>query len=55
MEEIKGDYENKLFDILGPKTFSLAESESSGESTFRFNAMSVKKETLGVVIKIQHE
>ncbi|MBR6278243.1 MAG: DUF4384 domain-containing protein [Bacteroidales bacterium] len=55
MEEIKGDYENKLFDILGPKTFSLAESESSGERTFRFNAMSVKKETLGVVIKIQHE
>lgn len=55
MEEIKGDYENKIFKILGPKTFSLKESETSGTSTFRFNAMSVKKETLAVVIKMQHE
>ncbi|MBR4268008.1 MAG: DUF4384 domain-containing protein, partial [Bacteroidales bacterium] len=54
MEQIKGDFENKLFTVLGPKTFSLNEAESSGTSTFRFNAMSVKKETLGVVVKFSH-
>jgi hypothetical protein len=40
---------------MGPKTFSLKETESQGTSTFRFNAMCVKKETLAVVVKIQHE
>mgnify|MGYP002621575436 FL=1 len=55
MEKIEGDYENKLFKILGPKTFSLNETEKSGSSTFRFNALSVKKETLGVVVKINHQ
>ena len=55
MAEVKGDYENKIFKIMGPKTFSLKETESQGTSTFRFNAMCVKKETLAVVVKIQHE
>ena len=55
MAEVKGDYENKIFKIMGPKTFSLKEADCNGTSTFRFNAMSVKKETLAVVVKIQHE
>lgn len=54
LEQVPGCYESKLFNIMGEKTFSLKDCKLSGSDFFRFNALSAKKETLGIVVKINH-
>jgi hypothetical protein len=54
MEEIQGNYETKLFDVLGNKTFSLKECNTSGDGLFKFNCNMAGKTTLGVVVKFNH-
>lgn len=54
MAKTSGDYAERLFKVMGPKTFSLDEANASGTSTFKFDAKSIKKQCLGAVIKINH-
>lgn len=54
MAKIKGDYENKIFKILGPKTFPLSMAQLSGDSTFQFNALTDSRETMAAIIKFSH-
>ncbi len=55
IKEINGNYENKLFDVLGPKTFGLKDAKVAGTSNFRFGSIVKDKNTLAIVIKIEHE
>lgn len=54
MAKTSGDYADRLFKVMGPKTFSLDDANVSGTSTFKFDAKSIKKQCLGAVIKINH-
>jgi len=54
MSKTTGSYEERLFKVMGPKTFSLADATVSGNSTFKFEAKAIKKQCLGAVIKINH-
>ncbi len=54
MAKIKGNYENKIFQVMGPKTFSLKECQTSGNSTFNFQAMTVNKTTMALILKFSH-
>ena len=54
MAKTTGSYEERLFKVMGPNTFSLADATVSGNSTFKFEAKAIKKQCLGAVIKINH-
>lgn len=54
VSKIKGNYEQKIFDILGPKTFSLKEAKVSGTENFAFKALTINKKTIAVVLKFNH-
>ncbi|MBQ5454094.1 MAG: hypothetical protein IIT56_14055, partial [Bacteroidales bacterium] len=54
MTETPGKFETKIFDILGPKAFSLKDTKFSGNEVFKFNTQASGKETMVAIIKFKH-
>ena len=54
MTETPGKFETKIFDILGPKAFSLKDTKFSGNEVFKFNTQVSGKETMVAIIKFKH-
>ncbi len=55
IKKIKANYQDKIFDVLGPKTCGLSNSRVAGVSNFRFGTILKDRQALAIVVKINHQ